>query len=296
MKSLAALSGLITLAAALALPALAQDAGSLSALHSSINHLLTDEDAYPPFYLDAEAHDRIERGTAAFYVPKPFDRLSAALSRIAAWCDILPLHLNVKGCLYDATAQPQVLTLFLGHKEYQEPDDAHRVDYQFMSEVRDGYLGVRLFAEEGPMGMSDLDVEFDAMPVGDETFARLRTSEQQSWLSSKAVHVYLATKGSDKRGISVVGNDESGRPIYVDGEKAAIERNVLRYFFALTAFLDAAETAGGETFERALEKWFDATERYPQLHELERQEYLAAKRRERANQLALQSPQPDRDR
>jgi hypothetical protein len=105
------------------------DAGSLAALHSSVERLLHDETADPPFYLDAEAHDRLERGTAAFYVPKSFDKLSQTLSRIAAWCDILPLHLNVKGCLYDADAQPQVLTLFLGHKEYQDPDDAHRIDY-----------------------------------------------------------------------------------------------------------------------------------------------------------------------
>jgi hypothetical protein len=157
-----------------------------------------------------------------------------------------------------------------------------------VSEIRDGYLGVRLFADEGPIGISDLDVEFDAMPVRDETFARLRTSEQLSWLSSKAMQVYLSTKGADKRGISIVGNDESGHPIYADGEQGAIERNVLRYFFALTAFLDTLETSGGTTFEAALEKWFDATEKYPQLHELERDEYLAAKRRERANQLALQ--------
>ena len=126
------------------------------------------------------------------------------------------------------------------------------------------------------------------MSVGDKTFARLRTSEHQSWLSSKAMQVYLSTKGKDKRGISVVGYDDEGRPQYSAGEQGAIERNVLRYYFALIAFFDGAGESADEPFDAALEYWFAATEQYPQLRGLERGEYLSIKRRERANQLALQ--------
>lgn len=274
-----------------ALPAAAESHAGLDALrefHGKVRHLLEDSSPENPFYLHADARKHVESGDAAFYLPESFVDMADALIDVTSWCDILPLHINVKGCLYEADAEPEVLTLFVGHKGYQAIDDAHRIDYEFSSVASDGYFEVRLFADEGPMGTSDYRIEFEAMSVGDKTFARLRTSEHQSWLSSKAMQVYLSTKGKDKRGISVVGYDDEGRPQYSAGEQGAIERNVLRYYFALIAFFDSTGTSADEPFELALDYWFAATEQYPQLHGLKRAEYLSIKRRERANQLALQ--------
>ena len=68
-----------------------------------------------------------------------------------------------------------------------------------------------------------------------------------------------------------------------------IERNIMRYYLSLIAFLDTAHLSHDERFEARINTWFDLTENYAtQLHELERDEYLQAKRQERHNQLWLQ--------
>lgn len=262
--------------------------GPLKELHEKVEHLLEESTPEHPFYLHAEARKHVESGDAAFYMPAPFDELSLALADVANWCDILPLHLNVKGCVFDDAAGDAVLTLYLGHKGYQSPEDAHRIDYEFSSEVGGDYFEARFYADEGPLGTSDYRIEFEAMPVGDNTFARLRTSEHQSWISSKAMNVYFSTKGADKRGISVVGYDDSGRPLYSAGEQGAIERNVLRYYFAVVAFFETLDEPDDDRFESAMQEWFAATERYPQLYEMDQDEYLSVKSKERASQLELQ--------
>lgn len=106
------------------------------------------------------------------------------------------------------------------------------------------------------------------------------------------MHVYLATKGKHKQGISVIGHDEDGNPIYSKGEPAVAERNLLRYYFAFAAFFNSAgEKDDNKRHENQMNYWFDQTEQYPQLHEMGKEEYLTEKRKERANQIALQREQ-----
>jgi hypothetical protein len=77
--------------------------------------------------------------------------------------------------------------------------------------------------------------------------------------------------------------------VYVGGVKGAIERNAMRYFLALDAFLDTMHLPEEVRYEGSLQTFFDATERYPrQLRERGREEYLEAKMREREVQLELQ--------
>lgn len=260
----------------------------LQEFHQKVEHLLEQATPEQPFYLHAEARKHIEMGDAAFHVPTSFDELSLALTDVVNWCDILPLHLNVKGCVFDDTAANPVLTLFVGHKDYQSIEDAHRIDYDFSSELVEGYFEARFHADKGPLGTSDYRIEFEAMPLGDSTFARLRTSEHQSWISSKAMNVYLSTKGADKRGVTVVGHDDAGRPLYSAGEEGAVERNVLRYYFAVVAFLETLDKPDDSRYEAALQEWYAATEQYPQLYEMDEDEYLSIKVKERSNQLELQ--------
>ena len=102
--------------------------------------------------------------------------------------------------------------------------------------------------------------------------------------------VYLSTLGKDKQGIKVVEHDAQGRPVYSSGAVAVAERNLIRYYFAFMAYFRAADQKDTELrYEQQLQDWFAATEKFPQLFELSEQEYLESKRRERQNQLALQS-------
>jgi hypothetical protein len=88
--------------------------------------------------------------------------------------------------------------------------------------------------------------------------------------------VYLSTAGADKVGFSASGKDADGNPQYIGGVRGLTERNTMRYYLAIEAYVADPQPA---QLEKRLSDWFDATERYPrQLHELDKNDYLAMKR------------------
>src|SRR5205085_12651202 len=100
-----------------------------------------------------------------------------------------------------------------------------------------------------------------------------------------AMQVYLATIGSGKGGFTVVGKEPGSQPRYVGAMRGVTERNTMRYYLAVEAYLGALSVPKRERTEKSLRDWFDAIERYPrQLHEMQRDDYLAMKRREYARQ------------
>ena len=70
----------------------------------------------------------------------------------------------------------------------------------------------------------------------------------------------------------------------------------MRYFLAVEAYLSARALPPPERFKESAERWFAATERYAlQLHELDRETYVAMKLAEYQRQkLALQERSPRR--
>ena len=103
-----------------------------------------------------------------------------------------------------------------------------------------------------------------------------------------AMSAYLATIGHDKVGFSIVGQGSDGAPVYLAGMRGAVERNTMRYYLAVEAYLGALALPVAQRPDQRLRDWFHATERYPrQLHELTREDYLAMKRRELAQRKAL---------
>ena len=98
---------------------------------------------------------------------------------------------------------------------------------------------------------------------------------------------YLSTIGSGKVGFSVVDRLPDGRPVYVGNMRGVIERNTMRYYLAIDTYLGSLALPPAERVERRLRDWYAATERYPrQLHEMERDDYLAMKRKELQRQQA----------
>jgi hypothetical protein len=101
-----------------------------------------------------------------------------------------------------------------------------------------------------------------------------------------AMQGYLSTVGSGKVGFSVVDR-RGGQPVYVDNVRGVIERNTMRYYLAIDAYLGSLSAPPQERQERRLRDWFAATERYPrQLHEIDQADYLAMKRKEIQRQQA----------
>ena len=146
-----------------------------------------------------------------------------------------------------------------------------------------GEAGIR---RDGPT-QEELDrIEIEAIPL-DEKRAFLHFSYAYSYgMASKlALRAYLMTAGRDKVGFSVVKREANGQPQYVSGSRATVERNTMRYYLAIDAYLSGLEAPAGERLEKRLTAWYGATEQYPrQLHEVSREDYLSMKRKEVARQ------------
>jgi len=121
-----------------------------------------------------------------------------------------------------------------------------------------------------------------------QTFLHLQYSFGYGLQARFAMGLYLATAGSDKVGFTMVKPSADGTPQPVRGIRGAVERNVMRYFLAVEAHVAALPAPEPDRFERSLELWLDATEAYAtQLHEMDRDAYLAMKRKEHRRQQAL---------
>lgn len=223
---------------------------------------------------------------------QPFSNVSEMLANIDNWCQFMPLNLNIKSCLHQqATSNNNgSLTLFLGKKTYQPPEDAFQLIYQYIvKETTNSNLNITMHAEEGPMGTSNYKINVMAVPLKGKTILRIQIAYTESWLSKLASAGYLATFGRNKVGFSILHNDQQGNPVYIKGSQAVIERNVMRYFFAVITHLETYQLSEKEGLEQRLRKWFSKTEQYSQqLHEMSWQEYRAIKEKEMVMQRQLQ--------
>ena len=96
-----------------------------------------------------------------------------------------------------------------------------------------------------------------------------------------ALQTYLGTAGRNKVGFSVVQRNAVGQPVLMGGVRGVVERNTMRYYLAINAYLAAERLPPQERQEARLLNWIVATERYPlQLQEVDRASYLTMKRAE----------------
>lgn len=261
---------------------------NILAVYAVAKPVLDDPTVDKPFYLHAEVIDRRQVGEAALYFEQPFKQIASSLSKLRNWCLVLLLHLNTKACTHGRSEGKRLLTIYLGRKYYQDPNDAFVMTYEFESKKNDDYFSALITAEDGPLGTSDYRIHFEVARIDGKTFGRIQVSQRHSWLSSKAAKLYVATKGRNKLGISVVGQDDRGNPMYSSGERAIAERNLLRYYFAFAAYFHAQKGSRNQRFKDSLNYWFDQTEQYKQLYEVGRMQYITDKYKEYENQSALQ--------
>jgi hypothetical protein len=235
----------------------------------------------PVLVTSFEDGDRV-RGEVHAMLAQPFDSLSARLSVPRDWCHIVLLHLNIKTCTHEHETSRDWLTFYSGRKVYESPEKAYPLKFAFhVADARIDHLDIDLSAATGPLNTNDYRITLSAIPTPEGSFVRLRYSYRSSTMSRVAMDTYLATLGRGKVGFTVVGTGRDGKPAYVDGGRGIVERNAVRYYFAIQADLEGLSLPEQQRFEHALERWFELTERYPvQLHELARSDYLQGKRRE----------------
>ncbi len=228
------------------------------------------------------------RGEVHAVLAQPFDTLAARLSVPRDWCQVVLLHLNIKACTHERSAGQDWLTLYSGRKVFERPDQAFPLRFAFRASDS-GPLDLALSAATGPLGTSDYRITLAAIPVPQGSFVSFSYAYHSSTLSRLAMNSYLATLGRDKVGFTLAGTGQDGKPEYVRGRRGIVERNAVRYYFAIQAYLEGLGLPPARRFENDLARWFDLTERFPaQLHEVDRSEYLAGKRQEFEQQSRLQ--------
>ena len=241
-----------------------------------------------PLHVESEETERAVHGHIHAVVDKPFDRLAGRLGSVSDWCEILFLHHNIKACVQAGNGDDADLTLYIGRKRYQEPEDAERTDLRLhVHALEEDRLDIELAAERGPYGIRDFHMRIQAVPLdGGRSLLGFRYSVGYGAVARLAMRVYFAFGGRGRIGFTVERRDEDGEPVYIRGLRGMIERNSMRFYFALQTYLELPEV---DDLEKRLTRWFDLTERHPeQLRELDRETYLLQKRRERDNQDQLQ--------
>lgn len=273
-----------------AMPGTNAAAASLRASYAALGEQLSHNQFARPLYLESDESPGEVKGDIYALIDHPFAAVNAALNGPAHWCDVLILHLNTKYCRASTDNAGTTLTVRIGNKKAQALDDAHRFEfvYRVASSAPD-YFAVELTAPAGPLGTSNYRILLEAVAIeGGRTFLHLTYSYSYSLAGRLAMQTYLATAGSGKVGFTIAGRKSDGQPEYIRGVRGVVERNTMRYYLAIDAYLAALAAPPSERLERRLQFWFNATEQYPrQLHELDRAAYLAMKRNEYLRQQTL---------
>jgi hypothetical protein len=236
-----------------------------------------------PLYMESRETSGQVTGDIYALVNYPFATVGTALSSAAHWCDILLLHLNTKYCRAAPDGRGTALQFIVGKKHEQPLNEAYRVDFVYRNAAATpNYLKVLLSADKGPLSTRDYRIAVEAVPIDDgSSFIHFTYSYAYGFAGQLALQAYLGTLGSDKVGFTVAGRQAGGSPIYVGGIRGMVERNTMRYYLAIEAYLGALSALPQARQEKSLHDWFAAIERYPlQLHELEQDEYLVMKRKE----------------
>lgn len=280
---------LLWLAAVLPATALA-DAAELRSRHSQLREQLQQSTFGQPLHIDSsEQPDRLT-GDVYAVLGHPFQKVGAALRDPVHWCDILILPFNTKYCHAVRTDTGPSLQVRIGRKFDQPVDQAYKLQFAWRNVAQQAdYFETRLLARDGPVGTRDYRISVSAVPLeGNRTFLRLNYSYGFGVAGRMAMQMYLGTVGADKVGFTVVGRDGAGQPQYIGGVRGAVERNAMRYYLAIDAFLDTMAAPTDQRVERRIRNWFAATERHPrQLREMDLGTYTAMKRLEVERQQVL---------
>jgi len=243
------------------------DAGSLRSRYTELKPQLQGNSYGRQMFIDSTEGSNQLQGDVYAVLDHPFEQVRDALRDPNAWCDIMLLPFNTKGC----QASGNSLTIRIGRKWNSPVDQAYPISFAFNpSAAGSDYLSTRLNAGQGPFGTRDYRVNVEAVPLdGGKTFMHMSYAYGYGGTGKFAMQAYLATAGANKAGFTS------------DGLRGAVERNAMRYYLAIDSYLDTMAAPAAQRVDKRINTWFSATERYPkQLHEMDRGTYAAMKRQD----------------
>lgn len=242
-------------------------AGELRARHAELRDTLRNNGFGRQMHIDSAEGGNTLQGDVYAVIDHPYEKVREALQDPRAWCDIMLLPFNTKAC----EASGNRLAVRIARKPTQPVDQAYRIDFNFQNVAAGGdYLESRLNAAQGPVGTRDYRIAARAVPLENgKTFMHMRYSYGFGNAGRFAMQAYLATAGANKVGFTT------------NGVRGAVERNAMRYYLAIDAYLDAMDAPDAQRTDKRIQNWFSATERYPkQLREMDRASYVALKRQD----------------
>ena len=263
----------------------------LSAKYTELNKQLLNNQFQRALYLNSTESSHDLKGEIYAVVDYPFTTVNLALNNPMHWCDVLILHVYIKYCHASGNKAGTVLTVNLSNKYDQLLADAYRAEFNYRGMITTpDYFAVELHAENGPLGTHDYRIWIEATPLKDgRTFLHFSYAYAFGLPGRLAMQGYLATIGRNKVGFTVTGKLPDGQPSYIQGVRGVVERNTMRYYLAIDAYLAALTAAPGDQLEKRMQYWYNGTDQYArQLHEVERNDYLDMKRKEYQRQQVAQ--------
>lgn len=250
--------------------------------YRQLQPLLKDNPYGQPLVIKSTQAGRDIQGEVFAVLDFPMELVNTSLDKPANWCDIMILHINTKHCV---VTQDGKLGVYIGKKTPQPLADATRIDFVFR-QLRSSAseLHVEMNAQRGPWGTSAYRIVLEAVALPQsKTFLHLTYAYKVNLAGQLAFAAYLGSAGKDKVGFST--QDVDGSAQLVGGVLGLVERNTMRYYLAIDAYLRSLALAPGLQMESRLKTWYQQSERYPrQLHEVDRVAYLEMKRAEIARQ------------
>ena len=238
-----------------------------------------------PLYLNSAELDYSIRGDIYAVVDYPYPDIGRAFNDPdrgpAGLCQIMMLHPNTKYCRVVSGKPGKMLSARIGRKHEQPVEDAYDMEFSYRNNSVPGawYTRIELKADTGPFSTRDYLIAVSVVGIdANRSFLHLSYSLGYGFAARTAMKVYLGTLGRSKVGFTRLDNPPEPEPRYIRGLRGVIERNTMRYYLAIEAFLNATYLPADKQLTRRLTRWYDATEKYArQLHEVDRQEYLDMK-------------------
>jgi hypothetical protein len=263
----------------------------LLAKYTELGKQLRNNQFQRALYLNSAESSHDLKGDIYVVVDYPFANVNLALNDPTHWCDVLILHVYIKYCHASSNKVGTVLTVNLSNKYDQPLADAYLVEFYYRGVITTpDYFAVELDAEKGPLDTHDYRIWIEATPLKDgRTFLHFSYAYAFGLAGRLAMQGYLATIGRNKVGFTVIGNLPNGQPSYIQGVRGVVERNTMRYYLAIDAYLAALTATPEDQLEKRMQYWYNGTDQYArQLHEVERNDYLEMKRREYQRQQVVQ--------
>ena len=232
---------------------------ALRARYAELRDNLAHSPFGKPLRLESTKRNDTFAGAIDAVLDFPFERVRSTLVDVRDWCEILILHPNIEACHVAGPSDGAAsITVDVG--------GAHvPVTFSYRVGAANGdFLSIELRAAEGPFGTTDYRIDLEAAPLdGGHTIVHFTFSQQYGTPALLAMQAYLATFARDKVGFTVVGHAADGTPRHVGGLRGALERNVMRYYAAIEAYIASLSAPAGEQREARLRHWYAYTRRYP---------------------------------